>query len=100
MSTEVKIVYADVENQLGEMTSAVDLLNPKAEPPITGNILDVVTKFNELSVKLDQLLVKYQTLSSKNIQTTSASIDFMEESDQKISAAMQCTIDGTGVVSR
>lgn len=34
MSTEVKIVYADVENQLGEMTGAVNLLNPKAEPPI------------------------------------------------------------------
>lgn len=100
MSTEVKIVYADVENQLGEMTGAVDLLNPKAEPPITGNTLDVVIKFNELSVKLDQLLVKYQTLSTKNIQTTSTSVDFMKESDQKISAAMQCTIDGTGMVSR
>lgn len=100
MSTEVKIVYADVENQIGEMTSAVDSLNPKAEPPITGNTLDVVTKFNELSIKLDQLLVKYQTLSNQNIQTTSASIDFMEESDQKISAAMQCTINGTSVAAQ
>ena len=100
MSTEVKIVYADVENQLGEMTGAVDLLNPKAEQPITGNTLDVVTKFNELSVKLEQLLVKYQTISTKNIQTTTTSIDFMEESDQKISAAMQCTINGTSVVAR
>ena len=60
-----------------------------------GNTLDVVTKFNELSLKLDQLLVKYQTLSTENIQTTSASIDFMQESDQKISAAMQCTVNGT-----
>ncbi|MGB3101554.1 MAG: YwqI/YxiC family protein [Psychrobacillus psychrotolerans] len=100
MSTEVKIVYADVENQLGEMTGAVNLLNPKAELPISGNTLDVVTKFNELSLKLDQLLVKYQTLSTGNIQTTSASIDFMEESDQKISAAMQCTVNGTSVVAR
>jgi hypothetical protein len=100
MSTEVKIVYADVENQIGEMTSAVDMLNPKAEPPIPGNTLDVVTKFNELSIKLDQLLVKYQTLSTQNIQTTSASIDFMEESDQKISAAMQCTINGTSVAAQ
>jgi len=98
--TEVKIVYADVKNQLGEMTSAVDQLNPKAEPPIMGNTLDVVTGYNELSVKLEQLLVKYQTLSTKNIQTTSASVDFMEESDQKISAAMQCTVNGTGVVAR
>jgi len=100
MSTEVKIVYADVENQLGEMTGAVNLLNPKAEPPITGNTLDVVTKFNELSVKLDQLLVKYQTLTTKNIQTTAASVDFMEESDQKIATAMQCNVNGTSVMAK
>ena len=43
MSTEVKIVYADVEEQVGEMSSAAESLNTEAEPPITGNMLDVVT---------------------------------------------------------
>ena len=36
MSTEVKIVYAEVEAQLSEMTNAKDSLVPTAEPPITG----------------------------------------------------------------
>ena len=39
MSTEVKIVYADVEERVGEMSSAAESLNPQAEPPITGNML-------------------------------------------------------------
>ncbi|WP_144509668.1 YwqI/YxiC family protein [Bacillus sp. FJAT-22090] len=94
MSTEVKIVYADVETQLGEMTNATEMLNPKAEPPITGNTLDVVTKLTELSTKLEQLLTKYQTVLNTNIQTTTSSVEFMKESDEKISSAMQCTIDG------
>ncbi|KQL36831.1 YwqI/YxiC family protein [Psychrobacillus sp. FJAT-21963] len=94
MSTEVKIVYAEVEAQLSEMTNAKDSLVPTAEPPITGNTLDVVTKLTELSTKLEQLLTKYQTVLTTNIQTTTSSVEFMNETDQNISTAMQCTIDG------
>lgn len=100
MSTEVKIVYADVEMQLGEMTSATESLNPKAEPPITGNTMDVVTKLTELSTKLEQLLTKYQTVMNTNIQTTTSSVEFMNETDQKISTAMQCTVEGSQTVSQ
>ena len=94
MSTEVKIVYADVEMQLGEMTSATESLNPKAEPPITGNTMDVVTKLTELSTKLEQLLTKYQSVLNTNIMTTTSSVEFMNETDQKISTAMDSTIAG------
>ena len=94
MSTEVKIVYADVENQLAEMTNATEMLNPKAEPPITGNTLDVVTKLTELSTKLEQLLTKYQGVVITNIQTTTSSVEFMKATDEEISSVMQCTIDG------
>ena len=36
MSNEVKVVYADVEEQLGVMENAASTLKPKAEPPIEG----------------------------------------------------------------
>jgi hypothetical protein len=89
MSTEVKMVYADVEEQLSAMNHAVTSLNPKAEPPITGNTMDVVTKLTELSTQLEQLLTNYQTVLIKNIETANCSVDFMRESDEKISSAIQ-----------
>lgn len=94
MSTEVKIVYADVENQLEEMTTANETLDPTAEKPITGNTMDVVTKLTELSTKLEQLLRKYQTVLETNILTTTSSVEFMKESDEKISSVMHSTISG------
>lgn len=100
MSVEVKIVYADVESQLTEITNAKESLNPKSEPAITGNTLDVVSRLTILSTQLEQLLIKYQTVLSTNLQTTASSIVFMKESDEKISSAMQCTIPGTKQVSQ
>ena len=100
MSTEVKIVYADVENQLTEITNSQDSLNPKAEPPITGNTLDVVSRLTTLSTQLEQLLTKFQTVLSTNVQTTTNSVSFMKESDEQISSVMQCTISGLKQVSQ
>ncbi|PKC52168.1 hypothetical protein RhiirA1_482134, partial [Rhizophagus irregularis] len=61
MSGEVKMVYADVEEQLGVIENATTSLNPTAEPAIEGNTLDVVTKLNELALELDRILTSYQT---------------------------------------
>ncbi len=94
MSTEVKIVYADVESTIGDMTNAATVLNSKAEPPITGNTLDVVTKLTELSAKLETLLTRYQTVLLANSVTTTNSVKFMSESDEKVASVMQCTVDG------
>ncbi len=94
MSTEVKMVYADIEEQLGEMSSAVTALNPTAESPITGNELDVVTKLTELSTQLEQLLIRYQEVLVKNIGTTERSVEFMRESDEDISQSIDGTMHG------
>lgn len=94
MSTEVKMVYADIEEQLGEVSSAVTALNPTAEPPITGNELDVVTKLTELSTQLEQLLIRYQEVLVKNIGTTERSVEFMRESDEDISQSIDGTMNG------
>lgn len=89
MSTEVKIIYADVESATGEMTLAATSLKPTAEPPITGNILDVVTKLTELSINLETILTNYQRVLQANIATTTSSVQFMSESDEKVASGMQ-----------
>lgn len=88
MSEEIKIVYADVENQLEQITAANDALNPTKEAPIEGNVLDVVNKLNELSVNLETLLIKYQQLLGENILTTTSSVEFMKETDETISTGI------------
>lgn len=85
MSGEVKMVYADVEEQLGVIENATTSLNPTAEPAIEGNTLDVVTKLNELALELDRILTSYQTVLLKNIETTRDSVQYMREQDQRIS---------------
>ncbi|WP_301107138.1 YwqI/YxiC family protein [Sporosarcina sp.] len=96
MSTEMKIVYADVENQLSEMQGAIEALDPKAAPPITGNALDVVTKLTELSTQLESLLASYQKLLINNIQTTEKSVQFIRESDEKVAAGVSAAASGRG----
>lgn len=88
MSTEVKVVYADVEEQLGVMENAASTLKPKAESPIEGNMLDVVTKLNELSLQLEQVLTSYQAVLQNNIQTTENSVQYLKEQDQRISTTI------------
>lgn len=96
MSQEVKIVYADVENQLGEMHKATEALDKKAEPPITGNTMDVVTRLTELSIQLEGLLGSYQALLIKNTKATENSVAFMRETDRQLSSA----IHGAGAGAR
>ena len=88
MSNEVKVVYADVEEQLGVMENAAPTLKPKAEPPIEGNMLDVVTKLNELSLQLEQVLTSYQAVLQNNIQTTENSVQYLKEQDRRISTTI------------
>lgn len=88
MSNEVKVVYADVEEQLGVMENAASTLKPTAEPPIEGNTLDVVTKLNELSLQLEQILTSYQAVLQNNIQTTENSVQYLKEQDQRISTTI------------
>jgi hypothetical protein len=94
MSTEVKIDYGEVENQLREMNSKTESLIPRAEPPITGNTMDVVTKQTKLSIQLEQLLMNYQTVLMENSKTTTSSVEFMRESDEKIATVMHSTLSG------
>ncbi|SOC44192.1 YwqI/YxiC family protein [Ureibacillus acetophenoni] len=94
MANEVKMVYEDVEEQLGVMENATSSLNPAAEPPIEGNTLDVVTKLNELALELERILTSYQTVLLNNIETTKNSVQYMREQDQRISTNISGAVSG------
>lgn len=94
MSNEVKVVYADVEEQLGLMENANASLNPAAEPTIEGNTLDVVTKLNELALELEQVLTSYQLVLQNNIETTKKSVQYLREQDQRISTNISGAASG------
>lgn len=96
MSNEVKVVYADVEEQLGVMENAASALKPTAEPPIEGNTLDVVTKLNELSLQLEQILTNYQAVLQNNIQTTENSVQYLKEQDHRISTTINSAASSHG----
>ena len=82
--TEMKVIYAEVENQLGEIVGAAEGLDPKAVPPISQNQLDVVTKLTTLQTQLETLLTNYKTLLLKNMETTEKSVDFIRTSDEQV----------------
>ena len=86
--TEVKMVYGDVRAQIDDLESKASALQPAAPEPISGNVLDVADKLNELMKRLEQVLTRYQTVLQENIRTTNGSVDFMEETDEKISTAI------------
>lgn len=88
MTNEIKMIYAQVEDQLGVMGTEANTLNPKAEPEITGNVLDVATKLNSVAKELEYLLTAYQTLLLNNVQASKKSVQYMKEQDEKISTAI------------
>lgn len=88
MTNEIKMIYAQVEDQLGVMEAKANTLNPKAEPEVTGNVLDVATKLNSVAKELEYLLTAYQTLLLNNVQASKKSVQYMKEQDEKISTAI------------
>lgn len=88
MTTEIKMIYVEAEEQLGVMETEANGLNPKAEPEITGNVLEVATKLNSVAKELETLLTTYQTLLLDNVQASKNSVQYMKEQDEKISAAI------------
>lgn len=88
MTTVIKMIYAVAEEQLSEMKDKANALNPQAEAPITGNVLEVSGKLNTLSKEIELLLSNYQTLLLTNIQSTKSSVQYMKEQDIKTSATI------------
>lgn len=85
MSSEIKVVYEEVESAVNQIKTACQSLTPKGLSPIPGNTLDTVEELTLISQKLEQLLTLYQTVLNGNVQATSKSIEHMKTADKKIS---------------
>lgn len=90
MSGEIKIRYSDVEQELSKVESAVQQVDATYPSGIgEGNVLDVVTRLNELSNDLQQVIEQYQALVLKNVESTRQSLDIMQETDHQIGSSIR-----------
>ncbi|WP_273124229.1 DUF5344 family protein [Bacillus weihaiensis] len=87
--SEIKMVYGDIEARLKDMQSTCQSLQPQIAAPIQENNLDSVHKFNQISSKLENLLLRYQEVLSNNIKTAEISLEQMKEKDFQISQTMK-----------
>ena len=92
MTNEIKMIYAQAEEQLSLMEREANACDPKVAAEVTGNVLDVATKLNSVAKELENVLTAYQTLLLNNIQASKNSVQYMKEQDEKISAAINGAI--------
>jgi hypothetical protein len=84
MSNEIKIVYEKVENSIANMERFTQSLEPVFPSSLDGeNVLDVVTKLNELMQELQQIFIAYKELLIKNEIDTRQSIQTMRYADEE-----------------
>ncbi|MEC2071037.1 YwqI/YxiC family protein [Alkalihalophilus marmarensis] len=85
--SEIKIIYADVEQELAKLQTAVQALDPSMPSSVgENNVLDVVDRLNQLNQQLNQMVEAYQALLLKNEEDTRQSIETMKQADQNVSS--------------
>ncbi|MGF2614298.1 hypothetical protein FZC84_19335 [Rossellomorea vietnamensis] len=89
MAAEIKVNYAEVESGISKIKSSLHNMPAEAGPSIAGNVLDSVDRLNLLNLKLEQVLASYQNLLNQNLDTTSRSVAFMQDSDQRVARGIQ-----------
>jgi hypothetical protein len=89
MSNEIKIVYEEVESSITNMENSTQSLEPAFPSSLGGeNVLDVVTKLNELMQELQQTFLTYKELLLKNESDTRQSIQTMRRTDEEIATGI------------
>jgi translation initiation factor 2B subunit (eIF-2B alpha/beta/delta family) len=89
MSKEIKIVYEEVESSITNMENSTHSLEPAFPSSLGGeNVLDVVTKLNELMQELQQTFIAYKELLLKNESDTRQSIQTMRRTDEEIATGI------------
>ncbi|HZG70415.1 MAG TPA: YwqI/YxiC family protein [Chondromyces sp.] len=85
MSDQIKIVYEDVEQALTKLKSSTQMIDTSFPSSIGGeNVLDTVTKLNEINQALQQLTEAYKALLLKNEEATRQSVQAMKETDEQV----------------
>ncbi|WP_054950341.1 YwqI/YxiC family protein [Numidum massiliense] len=85
MSSEIRIVFQEVEQALSELNASSQSLDPSF--PLNSrekNVLDTVKKLKECQQLLQQSMLAYKQLLLKNEQATRTAIQTMREADRDI----------------
>lgn len=89
MTTEIKIQYEQVLQSLENLYKSIQLIDPTFHITVGGdNQLEVVTKLNELNLKLQNANTLYKEILILNEDLTRHSVDFMKETDIQLSATI------------
>ncbi|KMJ56590.1 hypothetical protein AB685_21110 [Bacillus sp. LL01] len=85
--SEIKILYADVEQGLAKLQNTIQALDPSMPTAVgANNVLDVVDRMNQLNQQMNQMVEAYQALLLKNEQDTRQALETMKEADQQVSS--------------
>ena len=89
MTTEIKIQYEQVLQSLENLYKSIQLIDPTFRVIVGGdNQLEVVTKLNELNLKLQNANTLYKEILILNEYLTRKSVDYMKETDIQLSATI------------
>ncbi|WP_332651322.1 YwqI/YxiC family protein [Lysinibacillus sp. 54212] len=89
MTTEIKIQYEQVAQALESLYKSIQSIDPTFQITIGGdNRLEVVTKLNELNIKLQKANTLYKEILTLNEELTGQSVEYMKETDKQLSTAI------------
>lgn len=89
LTTEIKIQYEQVAQSLESLYKSIQSIDPTFQITIGGdNQLEVVTKLNELNIKLQKANTLYKEILTLNEELTGQSVEYMKETDKQLSTAI------------
>jgi Family of unknown function (DUF5344) len=90
MSEEVKINYTPIEKALVNLKTSAQAMDYDIVDDFQGdNMLDMITKINEINHLLEEVLSTYQSLLLEHGQSTVEAINQFVESEQAIASSIQ-----------
>lgn len=90
MSEEVKINYTPIEKALVNLKTSAQAMDYDIVDDCQGdNMLDMITKINEINHLLEEVLSTYQSLLLEHGQSTVEAINQFVESEQAIASSIQ-----------
>jgi uncharacterized protein YukE len=90
MSNEIKMVFAEVEQELTELKSSAQAVETTFPAAVGGdNVLDVVLKLNDITKSLQTTITSYKTLLLNNEDSTRQSIQAMKQADQEVATTIK-----------
>lgn len=90
MSTEIKVIEADVENVLNDLKNSIHSMETSFSTTIQGKCkLEMVDKCNQLNDAFTNVLEMYQTLLLNSEEKTRKSVDVLKETEENIATEIQ-----------